>query len=126
MAIHVIGRSANALILGLEKRVEILEHKVEILAQLPDRVSSLESQVLQLRTEMRDGFSAIQSEFTGLTRAMTAGDEETRRELRSEIQAGDEETRRELRAEIRAGDEETRRDKQAQDGHARQAAAEST
>jgi hypothetical protein len=44
----------------------MLEETVESLKRLPDRVGalevcvgSLESQVLQLRTEMRDGFSAI-------------------------------------------------------------------
>ena len=51
----------------LARRVEMLEETVESLKRLPDRVGALEvrvdslaSQVLQLRTEMRDGFSAIE------------------------------------------------------------------
>ena len=51
----------------LSRRVEMLEETVESLKRLPDRVGELEvrvdslaSQVLQLRTEMHDGFSAIE------------------------------------------------------------------
>jgi hypothetical protein len=51
----------------LARRVEMLEETVESLKRLPDRVGALEvrvdslaSQVLQLRTEMHDGFSAIE------------------------------------------------------------------
>ena len=86
----------------LLRRIEILEHKVELLEQLPARLQSVELQILQLRGEMRDGFSALRAEIR-------AGDEELRAELRMEIRAGDGQTRAELRAEIRAGDEETRR-----------------
>ena len=86
----------------LETRVESLEQRVTAVEQLPERMGRLESQILQLRTEVRDEFSAIRVE-------MRAGDEETRRGLREEIRAGDEETRRVLREEIRAGDQETRR-----------------
>lgn len=67
----------------LEKRVEILEDKVELLEQLPARVGALESQVLQLRDEMRAEFSVTRSEL--------------RSELRQEIRDGDEETRRLMR-----------------------------
>ena len=69
------------------ERVEILERKVETLESLPQRVTAVELQLVQLRDEMRGEFSAI------------------RAELRAEIRAGDEETRRQLRE----GDEETRR-----------------
>jgi hypothetical protein len=86
----------------LERRVEILEHKAEILVEVPERVSAVESQILQLRTEMRYGFSAIRAEIR-------TGDEDTRRVLRAEIRAGDQETRRILQAEIREGDRETQR-----------------
>ena len=68
-----------------------LERRVEILEKLPDRVTALESQIVQLRDEMRSEFSA------------------TRSDLRAEIRAGDERTITTLRGEIRAGDEETRR-----------------
>lgn len=89
----------------IEKRLEILEHNVESLEQLPDRVSAVESQIVQLRVEMRDGFSALRSEIG----AVDSG-------LRAEIKAGDEETRaliktseEETRALIKAGDDETHR-----------------
>ena len=52
---------------GFARRLEMLEETVESLKRLPDRVGALEvsvdslaSQVLQLRSEMRDGFSAIE------------------------------------------------------------------
>jgi len=91
----------------LEKRVDMLERRVEILEQLPERVTAVESQIVQLRDEMRSEFSATRQ---NVREEIRAGDEETRRTLREEIRAGDEETRRTLRGEIRAGDEETRRE----------------
>ena len=84
------------------ERIEILERKVEVLERLPERVTAVELQLMQLRDDMRAEFSATRAE-------LRAGDEETRRTLRDEIRAGDEETRRTLRDEIRGGDEETRR-----------------
>ena len=52
------------------RRVEMLEESVQSLKQLPDRVSALEvrvgaveSQIVQLRGEMRDGFSAVHREL---------------------------------------------------------------
>ena len=75
---------------------------MEILEQLPERVTALELQIVQLRNEMRADFSATRAEAR-------AGHEETRRGLRDEIRTGDEETRRTLQDEIRTGDEETRR-----------------
>ena len=80
----------------LETRVESLERRVTTLEQLPERMDPLESQILQLRQEMRDEFSAVRVE-------MATGEEETRRTLGEEVRAGDEETRRVLRAEIREG-----------------------
>jgi hypothetical protein len=97
--------------------MDSLEKRVEILEKLPERVTALESQIVQLRDEMRSEFSATRTEIRAgddetrrtLREEIRAGDEETRRTLREEIRAGDEETRRTLREEIRAGDEETRR-----------------
>lgn len=80
----------------LENRVESLEHRVTALEELPARMDRMELQILQLRAEMRDEFSALRHEIR-------AGDEETCRVLRDEIRAGDEETRRVLREEIRNG-----------------------
>ena len=111
----------------LTNRVEVLERKMEMLDGLPDRVASLESQVVLLRGEMHAEFSALRTEVRSgdeelrrlneETRVeMRSGDEETRVEMRrlndetrAEIRSGDEETRRQLREEIRTGDEETRR-----------------
>ena len=56
---------------------------MELLEQLPERLGALESQVLQLRDEMRAEFSATRSEL--------------RNELRQEIRDGDEKTRRLMR-----------------------------
>ena len=45
------------------------------LEELPGRMDRLESQIVQLRTEMRDEFSAVRQEIRD-------GDEETRRYMR--------------------------------------------
>ena len=63
----------------IEQRVEALEQRVTKLDGEGGRLERIESQIVQLRSEMRDGFSAI------------------RAELRAEIRAGDEETRRYMR-----------------------------
>ena len=57
------------------ERIEILERKVEALETLPERVTAVELQLVQLRDEMRVEFSATRAE-------MRAGDEETRRYMR--------------------------------------------
>ena len=59
----------------LESRVDRLEKRVNSLEQLPPRMTALESQIVQLRAEMHDEFSAIRQE-------MRAGDEETRTLMR--------------------------------------------
>jgi hypothetical protein len=83
-------------------RMDMLERRVEVLEQLPARVAAVESQIAQLRDEMRSEFSA--------TRATTReGDEQVTRTLRDEIRDSNENTVRMLHDEIRAGDEETRR-----------------
>ena len=41
----------------------MLERQMQEMRDLPERVTSLESQVLQLRQEMRDEFSATRSAF---------------------------------------------------------------
>jgi len=75
----------------LAARVENLERKVDVLEVLPERLSAVELQIQQLRSEMGEQFSAI------------------RQELRAEIKAEGESIKTELRKEIRDGDEETRR-----------------
>jgi hypothetical protein len=62
----------------IENRVDRLEGQVMELKKLPQRLGGLESQIVQLRTEMRMEFSAVREE-------LRAGDEETRRVLRLDI-----------------------------------------
>ena len=79
---------------SIETRVDRVEQQVGELAALPARVSALESQIVQFRSEVRDEFSAVRSEMTGEFAAV-------RSQMASESEA--------LRAEMRAGDEESRR-----------------
>ncbi len=69
----------------------MLEEQMQELRDLPKRMTGVESQILQLRDEMRDEFSAIRSEIR-------AGDQETRNFLIAEIRSGDQETRNFMRA----------------------------
>jgi hypothetical protein len=78
------------------------ERRVDLLEQLPERVTALETQIVQLRDEMRAEFSATRAEARG-------GDERVIQTLREEIRNSNEQTIRTLREEIRDGDEETRR-----------------
>jgi predicted nucleic acid-binding Zn-ribbon protein len=50
----------------LVARVEVLEKKMTALDELPARVSSLETQIVQLRTEMKGEFSAVRQEMRAL------------------------------------------------------------
>jgi phage host-nuclease inhibitor protein Gam len=108
----------------LTTRVENLERRVELLEALPARVSAVEWQIRQLRTEMGEQFSVIRQEFaaadsgvreeiralrTDLRAELRAEGEAIRTELRAEIKAEGDVVRTELRKEIRDGDEETRR-----------------
>ena len=43
----------------LDRRVEILEQHVEMLKELPTRMITVEAQILQLRSDMNSGFSAL-------------------------------------------------------------------
>lgn len=78
----------------LTQRVEILEQKVEQLETLPARIAAVESQILQLRDEMRTEFSAVRRELTSLFRTELHINVDS---LRAEIRQGDEETRRYMR-----------------------------
>ena len=62
---------------SLEERMDNLERIVEPLRELPDRVTKVEEQIVQLRTEMRDEFSAIRRDMAtkdDLTRFATKED----------------------------------------------------
>jgi len=50
----------------LEKRVANLDRRVTAVEQLPERVAALESQIVQLRGEMRSEFSAVRQEMRDL------------------------------------------------------------
>ena len=88
------------------KRVEKLEKTVAALTGLPGdvsqlsrRVGTLESQILQLRTEMKDEFSAVRRELG-----------ETRDNLLGVIESGGQATQRmfvEVREDIRVFQQET-------------------
>jgi hypothetical protein len=43
----------------------MLERQMQEMGELPERVTGLESQILQLRHEMHGEFSAVRSEFRG-------------------------------------------------------------
>ena len=62
----------------IESRVDHLERRVTDLETLPDRITAIESQIVQLRVEMRGEFSAVREEIR-------SGDEETRRVLGERI-----------------------------------------
>ena len=64
---------------SLTQRVEILEQKVGDLQELPTRMVAVESQILQLRDEMRVEFSAIRGQLGDIDRRMQEGREEAKR-----------------------------------------------
>jgi vacuolar-type H+-ATPase subunit H len=61
---------------NLAERVEVLEMRVGALEELPARMAAVESQIVQLRSEMRGEFSAVRAEMRKLN-------EETRAEMRT-------------------------------------------
>ena len=75
---------------SLEQRMDMLERRVEILERLPDRVTALESQIVQLRDEMRSEFSAVRADIH-------AGDEQTRRVLTDRMESLFDENKRHMR-----------------------------
>ena len=67
----------------LAARVQILEETVQTFADLPARMTAVETQIVQFRIEVRGEFAAIRAEMAtddeGLRREIREGDEETRR-----------------------------------------------
>ena len=55
----------------------MLEQQMQQLKDVPERVGRVESQILQLRTEMKDGFSAIRDEMRELREDIRVGVEES-------------------------------------------------
>jgi vacuolar-type H+-ATPase subunit H len=60
---------------NLIERVEVVEMRVGALEELPARMAAVESQIVQLRTEMHSEFSAVRKEMRELN-------SETRAEMR--------------------------------------------
>ena len=57
---------------SIEERLSMLERQMQEIRELPERVTRLESQVLQIQQEMRDEFSATRSGFRSeLAQAVT-------------------------------------------------------
>ena len=79
----------------IENRVDHLERRMTELEKLPDRITAVESQIVQLRAEMRGEFSAVRTEIG-----------ETRHSLRQEIAA----TGQSLRQEIAATEQSLRQE----------------
>jgi len=75
------------------QRVEILEQKVEGLQKLPARMDAVKSQILQLRDEMRDEFSAIRKRFEE-TKQLA---QELHQEVLTRLHEGDQENGRLMR-----------------------------
>jgi hypothetical protein len=65
----------------LERRVRILEDQVAELQELPARVAAIASQILQLRAEVQDGFSALRAANAETRSEMVRLDGETRAEM---------------------------------------------
>jgi hypothetical protein len=64
----------------------MIEGEMQELGELPARVAGVESQIVQLREEMRESFSAVRSELHEEVSGL-------RDDLRAEIRAGDQATR---------------------------------
>lgn len=87
---------------NLERRVAILEENMKQLEEVPARVTALESQIVQLRTELHNEFSAVRTEMRtefSAVRAETHSEfSAVRGEMRSEFSV--------VRAEMRVLHEE--------------------
>lgn len=76
----------------LESRVETLERRVTMLEELPARIERVESQIVHLRSEMRDEFSAVRQEMRDEFSAVRQEMRDLGSSLRDEIRATNEQT----------------------------------
>lgn len=88
----------------LSERITILEQHVDSLQTLPARVGAVESQIVQLRGEMRSEFVAVRHEMRTEFAAVRGEIADVRAEMHAlhrvtleEIHKGDEDTRRYMR-----------------------------
>ena len=86
---------------SLEQRVTFLEQQMQELRELPARVERMESQILQLRAEMKDGFSAIRSDLRAELHGVEAGLRTELHEVRDSLRSELHEVRDSLRGEMR-------------------------
>ena len=70
----------------IASRVDNLERRVTDLETLPDRITAVELQIVQLRTEMRGEFSAVREEIRTGTRVLGERIDETTRVLGERIE----------------------------------------
>jgi hypothetical protein len=98
----------------LAARVENLERKTESLEALPARMSAVELQIVQLRTEMGEQFSVIRQEFAAADSGLREEIRTLRTDLRAELRAEGEAIRTGLRAEIKVEGEAIRTELRAE------------
>jgi len=82
---------------SLEERVTFVENEMQGLRGLPERVASLEENILQFRAEVRGEFSAVHREMQRIAETLRGETQGMAQTLRAEIRAGDAETRRYMR-----------------------------
>ena len=93
---------------SLEQRVTMLEEKMQELRELPARVSGVEVQIVQLREEMRESFSATRTELGGKVDGLRIELRGEMHGVRADLLVEIHGIRDELLAEIRQGDQATR------------------
>ena len=84
----------------------MLEAQMQALRELPAQVAGVESEIVRLRHEMQEAFSATRSEFGGKMDGLDGRMDGLRTEMhgiRDELRTGTHGIRDELRAEIRIG-----------------------
>jgi hypothetical protein len=82
---------------SLEERVTCLENEMQGLRGLPERVASLEENILQFRAEVRGEFSAVRQDLRRMAETLRGETQGMAQTLRAEIRAGDAEPRRYMR-----------------------------
>ena len=69
------------------ERLDQLERRVDVLETLPTRMTALEGQIVQLRREMHDEFSAMRGETQGVETGLRGEMQIIATGLRGEMQA---------------------------------------
>ena len=90
------------------ERLDELERKVDLLETVPTRMTDLEGQIVQLRGELHDGFSAIRTELRGEMQGIATGVLGEMHAIADDLRAEMHALHRATLEAIKAGDEETR------------------